>query len=112
MNERAKWTKLTELLVKRTNEGSLTWKPTATDFEFQTVINDFVVEIERYDGEVFVRVRNDSGKVIDSFKDSDLEQDPFEDTWNSILWEFVRGLDRQASGADEALENIIGHLDK
>ena len=99
--------------VSSTRAGAFTGagKPTSTPSEYQAVIENFVVEIESFGNEVQVRLRDATGKTIDQFSDSDLVQEFLDDPWKPTLLDFVSGLDRKASGADEALDEIIGKLD-
>ncbi|MBV7408909.1 MULTISPECIES: hypothetical protein [Roseobacteraceae] len=89
----------------------MSWKPTSTVSEYQAVIDDFVVEIEGFDDHVEVRLRDVTGTTIDQFSDGDLVEEFYQDSWKKTLLAFVSKLDRKASGADQALDELISKLD-
>jgi hypothetical protein len=111
--------RLVRKLLERTELGQLDWTEGPATDTYLASFTDFSVSIRTYDDDYFVSIRNDLGEVIDNFSDGSLYMSlkdeigvgemasvPYQ--LMAKLFDVVR---RQASGADDALDSILGELD-
>lgn len=109
-----KWRQIADLLVRLTLSGKLVWESTAVTGKYITSFGDKTVAISEVFGEskfgessplVRIQILNWEAVEIDSFSDEDLEGNYF-----SVLRDLVRKIERDVSGADLALDEILTSL--
>lgn len=106
-------------LYQRTRDGSLKWTETVDENTFSVAFKDFSVSIHSVRGDhgatdyVF-QILNDSGEVVDQFRDTELGSmfeydEERREFYESVarLFEIAR---RNARGADQALKSILRQL--
>ena len=109
--------KLVELLERLTDEGKQDWQMNDDDTEPVARIANFYVTIREStsaDGSGFVEIvmKNYLGEIIDSFTDDDMTVyigNNASDNYSRMKMLF-RSATRRATGADEALDEILGEL--
>lgn len=122
-----KYVRLVERLIKQTEAGQLNWEPTVSEDAFQVSFDRFTVRIVRFEAEqpydpsigrladdIVVYLRDETGRTIDSFDDNEV-RDAFPkkgttSTAYARMSHLFRLAQRNALGAEEALDDILGQL--
>ena len=114
-----KHSKLVDLLLKRTREGALDWRPSVDDDRYQVSFRDNTVRLyiveDRESGNpmIYVELINDQGIVAETINDEELDRNaPKGDHhWYgqlSLLFQMAR---RTALGSDKILDEILSELE-
>jgi len=108
-----KWAKLASLLVSKTQKGELKWEETSNSDTYQVVVGKNAIEIEQtgFGDDFEVRVRDGSGKVVDSFDDHTVNQITGLN-YSRALNEMFSLIRRQISGSEKVLDDLLGELEK
>jgi hypothetical protein len=106
----SQYEELFEKLSERTQRGAVNWHPTADENEFVVYFRGFSLSVRFYESErdaseMYFKIRDDSGKEVDTFWISE----------NDIRWEMAYRIyssaRRKALRIDEAVNSIVKQLD-
>jgi hypothetical protein len=110
------------LLVTKLHQNTLSrkisWAPTVDDNAFEATFPRYTVRISEREGRTSIQyvisILNDLGVSVDSFSDSELSarfaDAPLDLGWYGVLREIYEMARRQALGADQAIDDILGEL--
>lgn len=111
-----KWRKLADGLLLLTNKGLLKWKESAKDGLFITTLRDNTVQIEETYGTssqgqqiplVVIKIFDLLENEVDSFSDEEIG-----DQYFGQLRDMIRLIQREASGAERVLDDILAELEQ
>ena len=108
---KSKWQKLFSLVYRLTLSESVLWDETTDSDIYITSINDYSIEMERYDAANYtMRVRGSDGKIVDEFSDEQISgaSNPFANRDFKEMYDKIR---RVHSGADRILDEVITSLE-
>lgn len=112
-----KYATLVDELFKRTSSGRLAWSEDVLSTPAASIA-DNTISIQKSRNVknqpvVKIDILDKAYNIIDTFTDEDLPEyvqpEGFESYWE-LLVELEKMAQRNASGADEALDKILGHL--
>lgn len=110
---------LTNAIIRRTVDRAITWEKTSIDGIYATSIGNYVVHISELprsagDPDYCITLYNGYGEVIDKFVDPDLVgyDAPGYDGFFSAMQSLYQSAAQQASGANEAIDDILRILNK
>ncbi|MRX50514.1 hypothetical protein GI374_08675 [Paracoccus sp. S-4012] len=113
----AKWRRLTDLLLKLTEIGKISWEKTAQEGKYLTsmgsetiVLQEMEAVDERGNPHPFfkISIHNFIDEEVDSFTDDDIGGMPY----FSRIRDMIRVIERKATGAEETLDELISRLDE
>ena|ERR1022692_2337564 len=107
-----KQTRLVELLVEKSRDGSLEWKDTPQDGVYQVPFATNAIQILMSGDDVVVSLVNDRGEVVDSFSDTDLDHGTDGNRYYRVMLDLYKLARRIALGSESILDNILGELQK
>ncbi|HEX8429640.1 MAG TPA: hypothetical protein VF625_00075 [Longimicrobium sp.] len=106
---------LIKRLLHRTENGGMTWEPTARENEFLSSFSGYTVSIGSRrtspgDPDLVFSIYNADGSLVEEFDDTDLPADNDFDPYVTMgrLHEMAR---RYAMGAEQALDSLLNELD-
>ncbi len=100
-----------EVFVKRVCEKTITeelkWEKTPNDATFQAAIGKFLVRFRESDDNYYIELYDNRGTELDTYTNID-----FDSEMRSTMREAYNAARRQARGVAQALDDILGELDK
>lgn len=105
----SKWRRLVRALDLATSEGKVKWKPTAESSIFLTTVNDTTVVLSAQGQDYVLEIVDGSDAVVDRFSDVDLDRGEG-GVFFSLMKNLYQRINREASGADEILDDLINSL--
>src|SRR3954452_12561118 len=111
-----KYVQILHLLVEQTDSGRLEWKETGEEAKFLVSFPNYSILISEEAGSrgfphYVVSVVNSDGKIVDSFSDETIKFNDLGENPYGIMQDLFNKARRRALRADEALDNIIAHLE-
>jgi hypothetical protein len=110
---------LTKRLLQSTRMQKLEWRMTASQDRFTVAFSDRAVAISeemphdedpRHGMDYFLTITNADGDVIERVSDNELRAE-WSDVY-SVMRELFEAARRSAMGADKAVDDILGEIDK
>jgi hypothetical protein len=115
-----KYAYLVERLYEMTLSSELNWKETDYIGRFTTKIGKRNIELDTEnprgagDPDVYIYIKDDFGKTLESFSDVDLADSvPRVRGYNnyySLMFDLLKRVARKASGAEEVLDSVLEDL--
>lgn len=111
-----KWRKISDSLLKLSDIGRLKWDDTAESGKFVSSVGDHTVVLDEYEGTdkngdhvplIRVRILNFFDDEVDVFTDDDLGVEYYHK-----FKELLRVNERNSTGAEKALDELLDELDK
>jgi len=111
-----KLAEMTTVLLKKTKSREIIWETTSIEDTYATSLGNYTIHIYEHPGsagqtDIYIQIYNNSGHPIDQFSDVTLSglgiDTPGYDGFFSIMSELFLLAARQASGADEAVDEIL-----
>lgn len=113
---REKWRRVLTGLRTATDSQKISWDATAEDSAFITSLGNHVILLERQvDDRSFkyiIKLQDGFGELIDEFDDDDLDFDSSDYVHYRILANLYLKINRQVSGADSAINEVLAELEK
>lgn len=108
--------KLVDNLVEKTLSGKISWSDSPFGDEPWTMIGDHRVSLEEgrsANGStlIYVVIRDNEHREIDRFHDENLDQTNQSPIYFKILKDLYLTSNRQAKGADKAIDDILKGMD-
>lgn len=109
-----KWVDLANKLIRLTFSGKLDWNETSEEDMFQTAVGGIVIQFEHvtsFDDVFSIAILTKDGKRFDGFTNEDLSKIDRSE-WYLTFQSMFQTIQRQISGADKILDDLLAQLDK
>ncbi|WP_299282618.1 hypothetical protein [uncultured Tateyamaria sp.] len=108
-----KWVQLVDRVLDLTNAGKLEWQETSDSDIYQVVLGKNVLdfESEMFGNGYSFKLRGPHGNIVESFSANELT-DISNKNYFDASQKLVTLIERQISGKDQLLDEVIAELDK